>query len=265
MRRPDRPTEGTSTESRSDATEADLAGLEPGERRTVSLSQIERAAGDVGEGEQRAYARAWLIHNGLRAEPDPREAKDLVTVRLTPFFALEAAAVIAVVFAAVAFAGRPIYGVVAALFGGLACVVLALTWNRVARSLPAWIPRGRALGLVAVAPFLLVAAIAIAGLRQQHISDVRRDRTELQVRDANIALDRGDIGGATSPAGQRRVDRPGRARPRCGAGPHRRRARPDDQGAAAPHRPARGARAAWPLAVGRRSAGPLSPARRWSC
>lgn len=165
-----------------------LTRLSPGERRTVGPAELDAAAGaPPAEVSADAYTGAWLRHHGLVAEPGPEEGER--SVRLSPWFAVQGAAALGLVVVIVALAGRPLYGAVALGFLVVGCGAIVGLWPVLARRAPRWLPRGRLLGAVAIIPALVVAAIVVAVLRQQHIHASAADAAARDIRDANTALD----------------------------------------------------------------------------
>jgi hypothetical protein len=156
----------------------------------VGLPELTAAAGPPpADTDPDEYFGAWLRHHGLLAEEPPADGGGARTVTLSPRFALQGAAGLGVLAILIAFAGRPVYGVVTLVLVAAGCGALLGAWPALAARAPRALPRGRLLGITAIVPVLVVALVIVAILRHKHEQDGVKGAAVRDVRDANTALD----------------------------------------------------------------------------
>jgi len=111
-----------------------------------------------------AYAQALLTQDGLVADPPATRAPAGTAVRLRPSsrLAFQGVAAVTLLAAVVAAAAHWSYGLALLVGGAVACWPLARRPDLVARLVPRWVPRGRALGVAVALPALLAAACLLA-------------------------------------------------------------------------------------------------------
>lgn len=156
-----------------------------GETAHLPDAEIDALAGMPPDEVDRAgYREAWLVHHGLERHDGG--------CRLTSRYALQSAIVITLAMVAVGTVTRPLYGLVALLFCAGGVALLGLAFGPVSRAAARLrIPRGRLLGMLVLAPAVLVTAVVVQLLRV-HYRDVASSASAAGLmRDARVAADGG--------------------------------------------------------------------------
>lgn len=163
--------------------------------------ELARVFGSDGaaDGDEPAFADAYLRLHGFRTRPKIGAAAPGVQVELRygSRLALETAIIISLIVFIPAAAAYWVYGLAVAGAGVVAALVLARAWHRVDHTLPAVVPRGRAAGAAIVIPALIVVGLAVVlPVRQHRIDQASTSSAAALVRQADAAIDNGDLSGA---------------------------------------------------------------------
>jgi len=158
-----------------------------------------RGAGSAEAGDDAEFAQAFLRMNGVRVRPSLTRADPGSQVQLQygNRLAIEGAGALTAVLVIAGLVAYWAYGAVLLALGCVAVALLVFWWHRLDRSLPAWLPRGRLTGLAVAAPLLIViGGVLCLIIRHNRTDDANMTQASALVRQADAALDQGDIGTA---------------------------------------------------------------------
>jgi hypothetical protein len=162
--------------------------LAPPDERLNPDDSFDPLRGEELAAERARAAQAGLRRHGLSSTPELPRAEGPVALRATHRYALQGALVPAAVLALAAAAGYWVYGAAFAVAGAIAGWLLTRQWGALDRALPSFVPRGHLLGVLVVAPLILVAGLAVVlpvRAHRTHVGQVAAAQTILQAaRDA---------------------------------------------------------------------------------
>jgi hypothetical protein len=106
------------------------------------------------------YLHGMLVHEGLRVETSADDPS-VVELKLRPGYAVAGALWTTAAAFPVAAVGLWAYGAMVVVTGGAIAWALRRWWEKIARSAPGFLPRGRLLGAAAAAAAIIVLGAAV--------------------------------------------------------------------------------------------------------
>jgi uncharacterized membrane protein len=152
--------------------------------------------GKADPAEAAEFAQAIITQHGLVAMPGVNHAAPAASVRLVASrsYALQGAAVAVIAATVLGYAGRPLYGLLMGGAGAIGLAVLIWRFEWLDGTVPAWVPRGRLLGLLVTVPLSVVAFLAaVEPLRASGRDDHKRALAARLVGFADAAIDKGQL------------------------------------------------------------------------
>jgi hypothetical protein len=154
------------------------------------------ANGHTDPADAAEFAQAIITQHGLLAQPAVTSAAPTAPVRLVASrtYALQSAVVAVIAATALGYIGRPLYGLLLGGAGAIGLAVLIWRFDWLDHTVPAFVPRGRLLGLLVTVPLCAIMFLAaVEPLRASGRDDHRRALAARLVGFADAAIDNGQL------------------------------------------------------------------------